>query len=102
MVVDPWYRAANFARLVLKNINFAAANAEYVYAHAYLENDVHSLMPVFYMCDAKSTSDRYGRQTCVVIFHSLLIFPTQKPHIPFCIDKARKRSFTEVALNSVL
>ena len=45
---------------------------------------------------------RYGRQTRVMIFHSLLIFPTQEPHIPFCIDKARKRSFTEVALNSVL
>ena len=45
---------------------------------------------------------RYGRQTCVMIFHSHLIFRTQEPHLPFCIDKAHKRSFTEVALNSVL
>ena len=47
---------------------------------------------------------RYGRPTCAVIFYSLfnLSDPGQAVQILFCIDKARKRSFTEVALNSVL
>ena len=56
------------------------------------------------MCDTKSTSENTAvkRAWYMVFFTQLLIYPTQKPHIPFCIDKARKRSFTEVALNSVL
>ena len=45
---------------------------------------------------------RYGRPTCAVIFTRSLICWTQVVQILFCIDKARKRSFTEVALNSVL
>ena len=45
---------------------------------------------------------RYGRPTCEVIFTRSSICRTQAVQILFCIDKARKRSFTEVALNSVL
>ena len=45
---------------------------------------------------------RYGRPTCAVIFTRSSICRTQAMQILFCIDKARKRSFTEVALNSVL
>ena len=45
---------------------------------------------------------RNGRPTCTVFFTHSSICPTKASHILFCIDKARKRSFTEVALNSVL
>ena len=45
---------------------------------------------------------RYGRPTCEVIFTRSSICRTQAVQILVCIDKARKRSFTEVALNSVL
>ena len=45
---------------------------------------------------------RYGRPTCEVIFTHSSIYRTQAVQILFCIDKARKRSFTEVALHSVL
>ena len=45
---------------------------------------------------------RYGRPTCAVIFTRSSICQTQVVQILFCIDKAYKRSFTEVALNSVL
>ena len=45
---------------------------------------------------------RYGHPTCEVIFTRSSICRTQAVQILFCIDKARKRSFTEVALNSVL
>ena len=45
---------------------------------------------------------RYGRPTCAVIFTRSSICRTQAVQILICIDKARKRSFTEVALNSVL
>ena len=37
-----------------------------------------------------------------MIFTRSLICRTKVVQILFCIDKARKRSFTEVALNSVL
>ena len=45
---------------------------------------------------------RYGRPTCEMIFTRSSICRTQAVQILFCIDKARKHSFTEVALNSVL
>ena len=47
---------------------------------------------------------RYDRSTCAVIFtpSSNCIKKTQVAQIHICIDNARKRSFTEVALNSVL
>ena len=45
---------------------------------------------------------RYGRPTWEVMFTRSSICRTQAVQILFCIDKARKSSFTEVALNSVL
>ena len=45
---------------------------------------------------------RYGRPTCAMIFTRSSICRTQVVQILCCIDKAHKRSFTEVALNSVL
>ena len=47
---------------------------------------------------------RYGRPACevMVIVTRSSICRTQAVQILFCIDKARKRSLTEVALNIVL
>ena len=45
---------------------------------------------------------RYGRPTSAVFFTRSSICRIQAAQILFCIDKARKRSFTEVVLNSVL
>ena len=45
---------------------------------------------------------RYGRLTCAMFFTPSSIFPIKISRTLFCIDKARKRSFTEVLLNSVL
>ena len=45
---------------------------------------------------------RYGCPSRLVFFTRSSICPTQESHILFCIDKAHKRSFTKVALNSVL
>ena len=45
---------------------------------------------------------RYGHPTCAVFFTRSSICRTQAAQILFCIYKARKRSFTEVVLNSVL
>ena len=83
--VDPWYSAANFAPFQQKHFccskrnNYAHLICKMMYIHMLFS---HVRRKVYFR--------RYGRQTCVVIFHSLLIYPTQKPHI------------TEVALNSVL
>ena len=63
---------------------------------------IHSYA-VFTCADAKSTSEDTAVQRCAVIFHSLFnLSDSRAVQILFCIDKARKRSFTEVALNSLL
>ena len=56
----------------------------------------------FQICETKSPYEDTAVPTCAVIFTRSLICRTKFVQILFCIDKARKRSFTEVALNSVL
>ena len=55
----------------------------------------------FHICEAKSSSEDTAVQIAW-FFHSRFNLSDTKIAYHFCIDKARKRGFTQVVLNSVL
>ena len=63
---------------------------------------IHKKIYCFHICNTKFTYEDTAVQPARCVFTRSSICWTQAAQILFCIDNARKRSFTEVALNSVL
>ena len=82
MVADPWYRTANFAPF--QNYNFAGSKRN---NYAHLIWKMVYIRMLFSHVRHKVYFRRYGRQTRVMIFHSLLIFRLKNRTSPFALTK---------------
>ena len=91
------YRMANFAPFQKKK--FAAENITIILR---LSGKWPTFLYCFHICDTKCTYEDTAVQPARWFLLALQFVRPKSRKSLFCIDKARKRSFTEVAFNSVL